>query len=169
MENIEEKVNYCLQCKIKPCSNKGCPLHNDIPAFIEKVKEENYKEAYKILCRTTVLPGVCGRICPHEKQCQSSCVRGIKGEPVSIGELEAYVFDKAMEAGESLRKVWKLEEKTCLNESEFSEQEINEDETDTKNKIQYLNKKKVAVIGGGPAGLTASAFLAKERNQSYNI
>ena len=106
MEEIKEKINYCLNCKIKPCSNKGCPLGNNIPEFIQKIKEENYIEAYKILCETTVLPGVCGRICPHQKQCQGSCVRGIKGEPVSIGELEALVFDKAMEQGYSLKNIW---------------------------------------------------------------
>lgn len=137
-----EKASYCLNCKIKPCSLKGCPLQNDIPAFIEQVKEENYKEAYRILSETTVLPGVCGRICPHQKQCQGSCVRGIKGEPVSIGELEALVFDKAMEQNESLRNCWK---------------------NDINNKIENKNKK-VAVIGGGPAGLTTAAFLAKARN-----
>ena len=93
------------------------------------------------LCETTVLPGVCGRICPHQKQCQGSCVRGIKGEPVSIGELEAFVFDKAMEKGDSLLKCW--------------EEEIE------KNTLQNSNKK-VAIIGGGPSGLTAAAFLAKK-------
>lgn len=81
MDNIIEKSKYCLNCKVKPCSNKGCPMQNDIPEFIQKIKEENYKEAYKIISKTSVLPGVCGRICPHEKQCQGSCVRGIKGEP----------------------------------------------------------------------------------------
>ena len=82
MEKINEKASYCLNCKVKPCSLKGCPLGNAIPDFIAQVKEENYEEAYKILSETTVLPGVCGRICPHKKQCQGSCIRGIKGEPV---------------------------------------------------------------------------------------
>ena len=141
MEEIMEKANYCLNCKVKPCSVKGCPLHNEIPDFIKEVKEGNFSKAYKILCKTTVLQGVCGRICPHMKQCQGSCVRGIKGEPVAIGELEAYVFDKAMEEGNSLLKVWK--------------EEIE------KNK-EVLGNKKVAIIGGGPAGLTSAAFLAKE-------
>lgn len=134
MEKILEKANYCLHCKIKPCALKGCPLHNNIPEFIQKIKEENYKEAYEILCQTTVLPGVCGRICPHKKQCQGSCVRGIKGEPVSIGELEAFTFDNAMKNGYNLKQVWQ---------------------------ISKAGNKKVAVIGGGPAGLTAAAFLAK--------
>ena len=141
MEEIMEKANYCLNCKVKPCSLKGCPLHNEIPDFIKEIKEGNFSKAYKILCKTTVLQGVCGRICPHMKQCQGSCVRGIKGEPVAIGELEAYVFDKAMEEGNSLLKVWK--------------EEIE------KNK-EVLGNKKVAIMGGGPAGLTSAAFLAKE-------
>ena len=140
MEEIKKKADYCLNCKVKPCSNKGCPLHNEIPDFIKKVKEGNIDKAYEILCKTTVLQGVCGRICPHQKQCEGSCVRGIKGEPVQIGDLESFVFDKAMEEGNSLSKVWS--------------EEIEENK-------KKLNNKKVAVIGGGPAGLTAAAFLAK--------
>lgn len=140
MEEIKEKADYCLNCKVKPCSNKGCPLHNEIPDFIKEVKEENFSKAYEILCTTTVLQGICGRICPHQKQCQGSCVRGIKGNSVDIGDLEAFVFDKAMEQGNSLSKVWK--------------QEID------KNRGK-LNKK-VAIIGGGPSGLTAAAFLVKQ-------
>ncbi len=139
MNKLKEKANYCLNCIAKPCSTKGCPLQNKIPEFISQIKEENYIEAYKILSETTVLPGVCGRICPHKKQCQGSCVRGIKGKPVSIGELEAFVFDKAMEQGYSLSKCWANEMK----------------------KIEPTNKR-VAIIGGGPAGLTAAAFFAKQ-------
>ena len=135
IKEIEEKVNYCLNCKVKPCSLKGCPLNNHIPDFIQALKKEEYFEAYKILSDTTVLPGVCGRICPHEKQCQGSCVRGIKGEPVSIGELEAYTFDKVHELGYHLSDCYEQNEK---------------------------KNKKVAVLGGGPAGLTCAAFLAKE-------
>ena len=141
MEGIKEKADYCLNCKVKPCSNKGCPLHNEIPDFIKEVKEGNLDKAYEILCNTTVLQGVCGRICPHQKQCQGSCVRGIKGEPVAIGDLEAFVFDKAMEQGNSLSKVWNKE---------------------IEGNKGALNNKRVAVIGAGPAGLTAAAFLAKE-------
>lgn len=137
MEEIKDKSNYCLNCKTRPCSVKGCPLGNHIPQFIEQVKQGNYQKAYEILSETTVLPGVCGRICPHKKQCQGSCVRGIKGNPVSIGDLEAFTFDAMIEEEDSLLN--------CYAE------EIE------KNK----NDKKVAVIGGGPAGLTASAFLAK--------
>lgn len=84
MKEIKDKARYCLNCKITPCSIKGCPLGNQIPKFIEQIKEENYQKAYEILAETTVLQGVCGRICPHKKQCQGSCVRGVKGEPVSI-------------------------------------------------------------------------------------
>lgn len=135
IKEVEEKVNYCLNCKVKPCSLKGCPLNNQIPDFIQALKKEEYFSAYKTLSETTVLPGVCGRICPHEKQCQGSCVRGIKGEAVSIGELEAYAFDKAHELGYHLSDCYQKEEKI---------------------------HKKVAVIGGGPAGLTCVAFLAKE-------
>lgn len=138
MKEIEEKVNYCLNCKIKPCSQKGCPLNNNIPEFIKAVKEENYKEAYRILSETTVLPGVCGKICPHTKQCQGSCVRGIKGEPVRIGNIESFIFQKAIEQGYSLKDV-----------------------IEKKENPEFKNKK-VAIIGGGPAGLTCSVFLAKD-------
>ena len=135
---IQEKMNYCLNCKIKPCSQKGCPLNNNIPEFIKAVKEEKYKEAYQILSETTVLPGVCGKICPHMKQCQGSCVRGIKGEPVSIGDIENFIFQKAVEQGYSLKDVIEKQENP------------------------EISSKKVAIVGGGPAGLTCSAFLAKD-------
>ena len=134
-EVIKEKVSYCLNCKIKPCELKGCPLGNHIPDMIRLLKEEKYDEAYKEISKTTVLPGICGRICPHKKQCQGSCVRGIKGEPVSIGDLEAFTFDKAVELKYRL--------------------------VDCYEKVTK-NGKKVAIIGGGPAGLTCAAFLAKE-------
>lgn len=135
--NIKEEVDYCLNCKVKPCSIKGCPLNNNIPEFIKNVKEENYKEAYKILSKTTVLPGVCGKICPHMKQCQGNCVRGIKGEPVNIGYIENYIFEKAIEKNIKLKDV--IENKES----------------------KQLKNKKVAIIGGGPAGLTCAAFLAQ--------
>ena len=138
MEEIKEKINYCLNCKMKPCSTKGCPLENSIPDFIKAAKEEDYKKAYEILSKTTVLPGVCGKICPHMKQCQGSCVRGIKGEPVSIGDIENFIFEKAVEQGYQLKDVIDIQ--------------INEN----------LKNKKVAIVGGGPAGLTCAAFLAKE-------
>ena len=133
-QQIQEKSNYCLNCKLKPCSNKGCPLNNNIPEFIKQIKEENYKEAYHILLDTTVLQPICGRICPHQKQCEGSCVRGIKGEPVSIGEMEAFIGDYAIEHNLNIDK-----------------------NVEEKNK-----SKKVAIIGGGPSGLTCAAFLAKK-------
>ena len=133
MEEIKEKANYCLNCPVKPCSNKGCPLNNNIPEFIRAIKEEDIKKAYDILSETTVLESVCGRICPHMKQCEGSCVRGIKGSPVNIGDLEAYVGDIAIKNG-------------------YKISEINR-----KNK-----DKKIAIVGGGPAGITASAFLLKK-------
>ena len=137
MNHIQEKTEKCLNCKIKPCSNKGCPLGNNIPEFIKLAKENNIKEAYKIISETSVLPGVCGRICPHKSQCEGSCVRGVKGEPVNIGDIEAYIFDKAMEQGITLKEIYNIKE------------------IKTKDK-------KVAIIGGGPAGLTCAGFLAKE-------
>lgn len=130
---IKEKAEYCLNCKNKPCSEKGCPLNNDIPAFIEQVKNENYEKAFEILTKTTVLPAICGRICPHYKQCMGSCVRGIKGKPVSIGELEAFVGDMAIKNNYKISKA----------------------------ENQDLKDKKIAIIGGGPAGLTAAAFATK--------
>ncbi len=130
---MEEKEirEYCLNCKVKPCSNNGCPLNNDIPSFIH---EEDYEKAFNILSNTTVLPAICGRICPHEKQCQGSCVRGIKSNPVQIGEMESIIGDISIKNGYKIPK-------------EIDEKLVN---------------KKVAVIGGGPAGLTCSAFLAKK-------
>ena len=133
-EEIKKYAEYCLNCPVKPCSNKGCPLNNDIPAFIKQVKEGNVKEAYKILSKTTVLGSVCGRICPHMKQCEGSCVRGIKGEPVNIGDLEAYVFDEA------IKNSW------------YKEME----------KTNELEGKNMAIVGGGPAGLTCANFLARK-------
>jgi len=133
-QEINEKAQYCLNCKLKPCSMKGCPLNNDIPGFINKIKKQKIEEAYDILLNTTVLPAICGRICPHQKQCEGSCVRGIKATPVNIGELEAYVGDYA------------------INNSIKIKSEI-----DTK-----LINKKVAIVGGGPSGLACAAFLAKK-------
>lgn len=132
MENIKEISNYCLNCSVKPCSNQGCPLHNDIPSFIQYVKEEKYEEAYKVLSKTTVLESVCGRICPHMSQCMGKCIRGIKGEPVNIGRLEVFVGDLA------IKNNYKMSGESVIK-----------------------NGKRVAVIGSGPAGLTCAAFLAR--------
>jgi len=130
MEKIKEKAEYCLSCIKKPCSTT-CPLNNDTAGFIKLIKEEKYKEAYELLCKTTVLQPICGLICPHDKQCQKSCVRGIKGKTVNIGELEAFVGEQA------IKNNWKI----------------------PKN-AEVKHNKKIAVIGSGPAGLTCSAFLA---------
>lgn len=130
LEEIQAKAEYCLNCKMKPCQN-ACPLGNDTAGFIKLVKENKIKEAYELLLETTVLQPVCSRICPHDKQCQGSCIRGIKQIPVSIGDMEAYVGDVAIE------KDWKISKNA-----------------ENKNG-------KIAVIGGGPTGLTCSAILAR--------
>lgn len=102
MENIlEEMDKYCLNCVNKLCSKLGCPLNNDIPEFIH---EKDTKKAYQILSKTTVLPAVCGRICPHFKQCQGKCVRGIKGKSVEIGAVEATIADIALKENYKLPK-----------------------------------------------------------------
>ena len=132
-EEIQKYSEYCLNCPTKPCSQNGCPLNNDIPAFIKQIKEGNIEEAYRILSKTTILGSICGRICPHMKQCQGSCIRGIKGDPVQIGEIEAFVFDKALK-----NKWYKNIEKTT-----------------------ELQGKRVAVVGSGPSGLTCASFLAR--------
>lgn len=129
--DIKEIRNYCLNCINKPCSNKGCPLNNNIPDFIH---EENIEKAYNILSQTTVLPAICGAICPHKKQCEGSCIRGIKGESVEIGKIEKFIGKKSIEKGFKIP--------TDIDKN--------------------LSKKKVAIIGGGPAGLTCAAFLARK-------
>lgn len=129
--DIKQKAEHCLNCKTKPCQ-VGCPLENDIPEFIKSVKEKDIERAYKVLSKTTVLQPVCGLICPHNSQCQGSCVHRFKSEPTSVGELEAYVGRIAIE-----------------NNYNYSDEII-----EKKNK-------KVAIIGGGPAGLTCAAFLAR--------
>ena len=129
--NEEEIRNYCLNCVTKPCSKNGCPLQNDIPNFIH---EKDIEKAYEVLCKTTVLPAICGRICPHEKQCQGSCIKGIKGKSVEIGKMEQIIGENSIKFNYNIPK-------------EIEESLVN---------------KKVAVIGSGPAGLTCAAFLAKK-------
>ena len=145
MEDIIEETKYCLNCKVKPCSLKGCPLNNDIPAFIAQAKNGDFEEAFKILTKTTVLPAVCGKICPHYKQCMGSCVRGIKGNSVNIGKIEEYIGKVALENGYSL-----VNEYTEISKEEYEEN----------------SKKKVAIVGSGPSGLTAAAFL---RRKGFNV
>lgn len=132
MEKMKEKLEYCLNCKNRPCTN-GCPLSNSIPDVIKLAKDGNMEEAYMKLTNTTILGSICGRICPHYKQCMGSCIRGIKGESVSIGNIEAFVSDYGIE-----NKLYK------------NVQITNE-----------LKGKKVAVVGGGPAGITCSYFLKR--------
>jgi glutamate synthase (NADPH/NADH) small chain len=131
--NEEEAMQEAARCL--NCKNKpcvgGCPVAIDIPAFIQCVKAGNFEDAAKVIAKSSALPAVCGRVCPQEVQCEERCVLGIKGEPVSIGKLERFVAD------------WSREHKVDLSE--------------TKPK----NGKNVAVVGSGPAGLTAAGDLAK--------
>ncbi|KAB1439814.1 NADPH-dependent glutamate synthase [Candidatus Galacturonibacter soehngenii] len=129
-EAMEEAIR-CLNCKNAKCV-VGCPVSIDIPGFIQEVKAGNIEEAAKIIGKSSALPAVCGRVCPQETQCEGVCIRGIKGEPVSIGKLERFVAD------------WSRE---------------NNIEPEAP---KPLNGKKVAVIGSGPAGLTCAGDLAKE-------
>lgn len=125
-----EEASRCINCKNAQCI-KGCPVAINIPAFVEQVKLGNIEKAYEIISESSALPAVCGRVCPQESQCEGKCIRGIKGEPISIGKLERYVADWARENG-IVPKV-SAEKKG----------------------------KKVAVIGSGPSGLTCAGDLAK--------
>ena len=129
-EEAEAEAQRCLNCKNPKCV-QGCPVNIDIPGFITKVKEGDVKGAYDVIGLSSSLPAICGRVCPQETQCEGRCVRGIKGEPVSIGKLERYVADTAREMG------------------------IKPQSAEKK------NGHKVAVIGSGPAGLTCAGDLAK--------
>ena len=124
------EASRCIGCQNAQCV-KGCPVSINIPAFIAQVKEGNFEEAYKIISESSALPAVCGRVCPQESQCEGKCIRGIKGEALSIGKLERFVADYARENG--IKPVPAKEK----------------------------NGKKVAVIGSGPAGLTCAGDLAK--------
>lgn len=129
-EEAKEEASRCLNCK-NPMCVKNCPVSIDIPGFIAYVKNGEYEKAAEVISRQSSLPSICGRVCPQESQCEGKCIRGIKGDPVSIGKLERFVGDWARE-----------------NNVEF---------TETKPK----NGKKVAVIGSGPSGLTCAGDLAK--------
>lgn len=130
-EQAIDEANRCLNCPTKPCTG-GCPVAIDIPAFITKIKEEDFEGAYEIISRSSSLPAVCGRVCPQENQCEKKCVRGIKGEPVAIGRLERFVAD--------------------LHNEHSKEQP----------KKPEPNGHKVAIIGSGPSGLACAGDLAKK-------
>ena len=130
-EMAVEEAKRCLQCK-KPKCVEGCPVNIHIPEFIAKVAEGDFQAAYEIVTSTNALPALSGRVCPQESQCESKCVRGVKGEPVAIGRLERFVAD------------WYRENVNAMPEKPQS------------------NGIKVAVVGSGPAGLTCAAELAKK-------
>jgi len=129
-DKIIDYAGECFGCVVKPCQ-KGCPLGNDTTGFIGLIKEQKYKEAFDLLAETTVFMPICGRVCPHTKQCQGKCIRGIKSDAVEIGKMEAFIGDLALE-------------------------------NDWKFPVASEEKKyKVAIIGGGPAGLTCAQFLRR--------
>ena len=123
------EANRCLGCKNMPCVS-GCPVNIHIPEFIAKIKEYDFEGAYSVIARSSSLPAICGRVCPQETQCESKCVRGIKGEPVGIGRLERFVAD------------------------------YHNSHAGKPNKPAKSNGKRVAVVGSGPSGLACSADLA---------
>ena len=129
-EEAMEEATRCINCKNAKCI-QGCPVSINIPGFIHEVKEGNIEEAYKIIGQSSALPAICGRVCPQESQCEGKCIRGIKGEPISIGKLERFVADYALE--HDIKPVG----------------------------AEKKNGHKVAVIGSGPSGLTCAGDLAK--------
>ena len=129
-EEAMEEANRCLGCKKAKCM-EGCPVSINIPGFVHEVKEGNFEKAYQIIGESSALPAVCGRVCPQETQCEGKCIRGLKGEAVSIGTLERFVADWAKENG--IKPV----------------------------PAAQKNGHKVAVIGSGPSGLTCAGDLAK--------
>ena len=129
-EEAQCEASRCINCKNAQCM-KGCPVAINIPGFVEQVKNGNFEAAYQIISESSALPAICGRVCPQESQCEGKCIRGIKGDPISIGKLERFVADWARENG--IKPVGAKES----------------------------NGKKVAVIGSGPAGLTCAGDLAK--------
>ena len=130
-ETAIDEAMRCLNCKTMPCVN-GCPVHIHIPEFIGKIKEGDFEGAYQVISKSSSLPAVCGRVCPQESQCESKCVRGIKGESVGIGRLERFVAD------------W---------HNTFSTEQPARPEP---------NGHKVAIVGSGPSGLTCAGDLAKK-------
>ena len=135
-EMAVDEAQRCLNCKNKPCVS-ACPVNVRIPEFIAKVAAKDYEGAYEIITSTNSLPAVCGRVCPQENQCEGKCVRGIKGEPVGIGRLERFVAD--------------------YHNAKYKDEVIEK---------VASNGHKVAVVGGGPAGLTAAGDLV---NLGYEV
>ncbi len=131
-ETAIKEANRCLQCK-KPVCRDGCPIHNNIPKFIELLREKKFEEAYWTIRETSSLPAVCSRVCPHEFQCEGSCIRGKKGDPVAIGMLERYLVD------------WMVDHNK-----------------DISRECALPNNKKVAFVGSGPASMTAAFHLAHD-------
>lgn len=129
-EQAVNEAKRCLNCKNKPCKS-ACPVSIDIPAFIERVANEDIEGAYEIISQSSSLPAVCGRVCPQENQCEGKCVRGIKGEPVGIGRLERFVAD-------------------------YHRKNKNNDKA-----LSIKNGHRVAIIGSGPSGLSAAGDLAR--------
>ena len=129
-EEAMEEAARCINCKNAKCV-EGCPVSINIPAFIHEVKEGNIEAAYQVISESSALPAICGRVCPQESQCEGKCIRGIKGEPISIGKLERFVADWARE--NNVKPSVSVEK----------------------------NGHKVAVIGSGPSGLTCAGDLAK--------
>ena len=130
-EEALKEASRCLHCKIPKCV-EGCPVNIMIPEFIAAIKEGKLEEAYNIISKTSSLPAICGRVCPQEKQCESKCVRGIKGDSIAIGSLERYVADEAIK--NNFKSVVKKKK----------------------------NGKRIAIVGSGPSGLTCAGDLAKE-------
>ena len=130
MEEAMEEASRCINCKNAKCI-QGCPVSINIPAFVNAVKEGKITEAADIIAEASALPAICGRVCPQETQCEGKCIRGIKGDPISIGKLERFVADYSREHGYVPKKP------------------------------ETTNGKKVAIIGSGPAGLTCAGDLAK--------
>ena len=129
-EEAMEEASRCINCKNAKCI-QGCPVSINIPAFVKAVKEGKITEAADIIAESSALPAICGRVCPQETQCEGKCIRGIKGDPISIGKLERFVADYSREHGYVPKKP------------------------------ETTNGKKVAIIGSGPAGLTCAGDLAK--------
>ena len=130
MEEAMEEASRCINCKNAKCI-QGCPVSINLPAFVKAVKEGKITEAADIIAESSALPAICGRVCPQETQCEGKCIRGIKGDPISIGKLERFVADYSREHGYVPKKP------------------------------ETTNGKKVAIIGSGPAGLTCAGDLAK--------